>query len=160
MICSGYKECSKYKDKECSSIKLGKTKKGTQRFKCKFLDRTVTLKDYHFRKKDLEFLTILNQLVRNDMYGAKTLEEALSNVNIKDKIIDASYIDYDDGDKHVTNGNIYEYMCKNPRLLVCIEENKLKIYRIKPVNRNYKQRNKAFIKVHETDIESFDKEII
>ena len=52
---------------------------------------------------------------------------------------------YYDGclDRHKQQGSHLRYTCYNPKLIVCVENNKLKLYKIYPANKNtkYKSRN-------------------
>ena len=122
----------------------GLTANGKQRYRCKICGKTFTAQStYKINKKARVALGILYNLLEADFYDAPTLQKALYKACLKEKELDLHEVDYDSCiNKHKVHGSVLKYICYNPKLIVCIEDNKLKLYKIHPANKETKNKSR------------------
>lgn len=136
--------------------KSGHTAKGKQRFYCKNCKKTFTnLSRFKISKNAKLALGLLYNLLDSDFYNTESLQQALQKASSQETEFDLCNVEYD-GDKklHKVHGSVLEYECYNPKLLICIENNKLKLYKIHPANKQTKNTQRSiWIKeiLHKTD---------
>lgn len=136
--------------------KSGYTAKGKQRFYCQACKKTFTdLSRFKISKNAKLALGLLYNLLDSDFYNTESLQLALQKASSQETEIDLCNVEYD-GDKksHQDRGSVLKYECYNPKLLICIENNKLKLYKIHPANKQTKNIHRSiWIKelLHKTD---------
>lgn len=125
--------------------KNGFTPKNKQRFYCNRCKKTFTgLSRLKISKEARQVLGILYNLLDNDFYDSESLQQALYDACLEKKELNINDVYYDGClDRHKEQGSHLRYTCYNPKLIVCVENNKLKLYKIYPANKNtkYKSRN-------------------
>jgi transposase-like protein len=130
--------------------KSGHTAKGKQRFYCKNCKKTFTnLSRFKISKNAKLALGLLYNLLDSDFYNTESLQQALHNAILQKKEINLNDVYYDGClKKHKEHGSHLSYKCYNPKLIVCVENNKLMLYKIHPANKEIKHNYRTIV-IHE-----------
>ena len=103
---------------------------------------------YKISKKAKCTLGILYNLLKNDFYDASSLYQALYAACKEEKDLDIENFEFDGNiGEHDGYANNLKYFCRNPKLLICVDEDKIKLIKIHPISKP--QKRLRSIVIHE-----------
>ena len=121
----------------CGKIDLkynGYTKNGKRRYCCKDCGKTFTrFSKYRLYKQAKLALGVLYNLLNNDFYDTSSLQDALNKACKDGKEVDLNTFDFDvEYNSKKRRYNSLKYVCRNPKLLLCLNEDKIQVIKIHP----------------------------
>lgn len=139
------KEISNITCPHCNGTKIkknGHTPNGKQRFYCRICGKSFTTSaKFKISKKARLVLGVLYNLLDKDFYDSESLQQALQNACLQEKELNLDDVDYDGClCNHKVQGSYLRYRCYNPKLILCVEDNKIKLYKIHPANKETKNK--------------------
>ena len=139
------KEISNITCPHCNGTEIkmnGRTPKGKQRFYCNDCHKTfVNSTKFKTSKKARQVLGVLYNLLNEDFYNTETLQQALYNACLNEKELNIENVYFDNYlDQHKVHGSHLRFRCYNPKLILCVENNKINLYKIYPANKETKNK--------------------
>lgn len=127
--------------------KNGRTKKGKPRYLCKYCGKTfVNVSKYKINKKARLALGVLYNLLHDNFYKTDSLRSVLQK-SCKEET-EKTIEDFEfDGEiaGHSSHVNNINFKCRNPKLLICLDDNKIKLIKIHPPMKDQKRPSRSIV---------------
>lgn len=135
------KSTCKEKCEKCGNylIFYGKTKDGRQKYKCRNCKKIFT-EDARFTcgRDANKLLALLATIIENDFYKSKDINKILSKATKDKNILKLKNIYFA---QMFLGERSHQFSCKNPRLLVCVNDNDIILYKIPDLNKKSYSRD-------------------